>query len=44
MVKAMLSYNPYLLETKIEFNGQIPKVVLLRSLKFKRVLSELQIS
>jgi hypothetical protein len=26
MVKAELSYNPYLLETKVKFNGQIPKI------------------
>jgi hypothetical protein len=26
MVKAELSYNPYLLETKIKFNGQEPKI------------------
>jgi disulfide oxidoreductase YuzD len=26
MVKAELSYNPYLLETKVKFNGQEPKI------------------
>jgi hypothetical protein len=26
MVKAELSYNPYLLETKVKFNGQDPKI------------------
>lgn len=26
MVKAELSYNPYLLETKVKFNGQNPKI------------------
>ena len=26
MVKAELSYNPYLLETKITFNGQEPRI------------------
>ena len=26
MVKAELSYNPYLLETKIKFNGEKPRI------------------
>ena len=26
MVKAELSYNPYLLETKVRFNGQAPRI------------------
>ena len=26
MVKVELSYNPYLLETNIKFNGQIPRI------------------
>lgn len=26
MVKAELSYNPYLLETKIKFNNQMPRI------------------